>query len=73
MLDNPASTGDFATLSGVLSNGGVSKAGNGTLYITNTGNTFTGGLVVTAGILRLNSGRQQPAVGQRRDRQRRHV
>ena len=47
--------GDYAVLSGVLSDGGLITSGTGTLYLTNSGNTFAGGLTVTNGILRLNA------------------
>ena len=55
VTDNAASTNDSTTLSGVLYDGGLIKSGTGTLYLTNSGNTFAGGLTVTNGILRLNA------------------
>ena len=49
--DNPATSNDFATLSGSLSNGGLIKTGNGLLLLSGN-NVFTGGLEVGNGILR---------------------
>lgn len=42
-----------AIISGVISNGGLTKAGAGTMFLTGT-NTFTGATSVTEGILRLD-------------------
>ncbi|QOV90342.1 autotransporter-associated beta strand repeat-containing protein [Humisphaera borealis] len=44
------------TLSGVLTGGSISKTGAGTVALTNSGNTFNGGLIdVTAGVLAASS------------------
>jgi autotransporter-associated beta strand protein len=52
--DNPNSTGDFATISGVIADGsasgGIAKTGAGTLYLTGV-NTFTGGITISGGTL----------------------
>ena len=45
----------FLTLSGVISNGGLTKDGAGTLVLSGT-NTFTGPLTVSAGQVNLNNG-----------------
>jgi len=45
--------GDYAKLSGVLSNGSLTKTGNGLLELSNT-NTYTGATTVSAGTLRLS-------------------
>jgi len=50
--DNPFSTGDFATLSGTLSNGGISKDGAGLLVLKGA-NTYTGTTTIAAGTLKL--------------------
>jgi autotransporter-associated beta strand protein len=50
--DNPSVTTDFATLSGILSNGSLIKDGPGTLALSGA-NTFAGGVTVTGGTLRL--------------------
>jgi autotransporter-associated beta strand protein len=52
--DNPASTGDFATLSGVLSGRGFRKLGAGTLVLKGA-NTYTSAASVYGGTLRLGS------------------
>ncbi|MCX5675009.1 MAG: autotransporter-associated beta strand repeat-containing protein, partial [Planctomycetota bacterium] len=51
---NAGTGGDFATLSGVLSNGSLAKAGAGTLVLTNS-NAYTGGTTVSAGKLILTA------------------
>jgi fibronectin-binding autotransporter adhesin len=56
--DNPNSTGDFATLSGMINDlaGGASltKSGKGTLYITGAAsNAYTGGTTFTGGTVYL--------------------
>ena len=49
--------GSTATVSEVIAGtGGFTKAGNGVLSLTATTNTFTGALVVSNGVLRLNRG-----------------
>ncbi len=57
--DNGNTFADFATITGVISNGagtaaGISKAGGGTLQLLGA-NTYNGGTAVTAGILVVNS------------------
>ena len=48
--DNPASTGDFATILGALSNGGLIKDGLGKLYLASSSALPSGaGLTVTGG------------------------
>lgn len=44
---------NVATMSGILSNGGVNKTGNGTLVLTGV-NTYASGTTVAAGTLKLN-------------------
>jgi fibronectin-binding autotransporter adhesin len=39
------------SLNGIISNGAITKSGNGTLVLGNTGNSFTGGVVINAGTL----------------------
>lgn len=39
------------TLSGTISNGGIAKSGTSALQLSNTGNTYSGGTVLNAGIL----------------------
>ena len=39
------------TFSGIVSNGGLTKAGSSTLQLSNSGNTYAGGTVLSAGIL----------------------
>jgi autotransporter-associated beta strand protein len=53
--DNPASGTDLATLSGVLSNGGLTKDGPGLLVLKGS-HTYTGATTVAAGTLKLASG-----------------
>ncbi len=60
--DNPATTGDFATLTGALTNGGLLKSGNGLLVLTG-GNTYSGGTTIAGGTLRANDGTTLPAAG----------
>jgi autotransporter-associated beta strand protein len=50
--DNPAISADFATLSGVLSNGGLIKDGLGLLVLKGS-HTYTGATTVLAGALEL--------------------
>jgi autotransporter-associated beta strand protein len=57
--DNPATAADFATLSGVLSNGGLLKDGIGMLVVAGA-NTYTGATTVKAGVLRATSGTGLP-------------
>lgn len=52
--DNTSTSTDFAVLSGVISNGSLTKAGAGTLYLTGA-NSYTGNTSVTAGSLAVNS------------------
>ena len=52
--DNPSTTGDLATISGVLSNGGLLKDGAGTLALSGA-NTFSGTTTVSAGTLRIGN------------------
>jgi autotransporter-associated beta strand protein len=52
--DNPNSNGDIASLSGIISNGGLSKTGPGVLYLKGSAaNTYTGTTTVSGGILAL--------------------
>ncbi|MCX5654722.1 MAG: autotransporter-associated beta strand repeat-containing protein, partial [Planctomycetota bacterium] len=53
--DNPASAFDFATVSGVISNGSLNKLGYGLLRLTAT-NTYTGYTIPVAGALRAVDG-----------------
>ena len=41
------------TLNGVVSNGSLTKSGNGTLVLGNAGNTFSGGTTLSAGTLKV--------------------
>jgi len=50
VLDNPNTSADFATLAGVLSNGGLTKNGPGTLVLA-VANNYTGPTTVNAGTL----------------------
>ena len=56
--DNPNSTGDFATLSGVIADGsgsgGIVKTGAGTLYLTGS-NTYSGVTSINAGVVQLQN------------------
>ncbi len=54
VVDNTGSTADKAVLSGVLSNGGLTKTGNGILELSGT-NTFAGVLTVGGGTLQFSS------------------
>jgi len=58
VLDNSASTADFAQISGVVSGAGASstlvKTGLGVLTLTNA-NTYAGGTIVNAGTLLINN------------------
>jgi autotransporter-associated beta strand protein len=54
VVDNTAVTTDKAVLSGVLSNGGLSKTGNGTLTLGGA-NTFTGAIAVNQGTLEFST------------------
>ncbi len=54
VVDNTALTTDKARLSGVLSNGGLTKTGNGVLELTGL-NTFTGVVTVTQGTLQFTT------------------
>jgi autotransporter-associated beta strand protein len=58
--DNTATSGDFATISGVLSNGGLMKDGNGTLVLTGA-NSYSNATTVKAGALRAKDGIGLPA------------
>lgn len=50
--DNPATNSDFATVSGVITNGALVKTGSGTLVLAGSTNRFTGaGLTVSNGTL----------------------
>lgn len=53
--DNPLSSADFATLSGILSNGGLTKDGPG-LLVLKGGQTYTGVTTIAAGTLKLAAG-----------------
>ncbi|MCX5653970.1 MAG: autotransporter-associated beta strand repeat-containing protein, partial [Planctomycetota bacterium] len=48
--DNPTTTADFATISGVLSNGSLAKNGTGTLVLSRA-NTYGNGTTVSQGAL----------------------
>lgn len=54
VVDNTGSTTDKAVLSGVLSNGGLTKTGNGILQLSSS-NTFAGVLTVGGGTLQFSS------------------
>ncbi|WP_395750690.1 autotransporter-associated beta strand repeat-containing protein [Prosthecobacter sp.] len=54
VVDNTAVTTDWAVLSGVLSNGGITKTGNGTLLLTGA-SSFTGAITLTAGTLQFST------------------
>jgi autotransporter-associated beta strand protein len=51
--DNPNSNGDFATLSGGLTNGGLIKTGPGQLQLVGPNVSYTGGTTISAGRLTL--------------------
>ena len=55
VTDNTATTADLAQLSGVLSNGGLTKSGSGTLVL-NGANTYSGTTMISAGLLRAIDG-----------------
>jgi autotransporter-associated beta strand protein len=46
--------GTGAIFTGILSNGGITKAGSGTITLNNNGNTFTGATTVNAGNLAIS-------------------
>ena len=48
--------GSGAIFTGVISNGGITKAGGGIMTLTNDGNTFTGATTVNAGNLAISNG-----------------
>jgi len=52
-----------AQFDGIITNGGLTKAGAGTLILTNTGNNYTSGTGVTAGILRTGASNVIPDTG----------
>ena len=52
--DNPDSPNDFAELSGTISNGALTKRGDGTLILSGA-NTFGNGLIVSDGVVRLGT------------------
>ncbi|HYF33753.1 MAG TPA: autotransporter-associated beta strand repeat-containing protein, partial [Prosthecobacter sp.] len=54
VVDNTTALTDKAVLSGVLSNGGLTKTGNGALQLTGA-NTFNGPVTVTAGTLEFST------------------
>ena len=60
--DNPATSADFATLTGALTNGGLLKSGNGLLVLTG-GNNYSGGTTIAGGTLRANDGAALPTTG----------
>lgn len=49
--DNPATNGDFATMSGVITNGGIVKTGPGMIVLSGVTNRFTSGMTVSNGTL----------------------
>ena len=54
VADNPSTVNDL-TISGVISTtGSLTKAGSGTLMLSNVSNTYTGTTTITAGELKLN-------------------
>lgn len=53
-VDNTTVTTDWALLSGVLSNGGITKTGNGILRLGGA-STFTGAITVSAGTLQFST------------------
>ena len=54
VADNPATNGDFATISGVVSNGALVKTGAGKLVLAGTPNYFSSGVTVSNGTLVIN-------------------
>lgn len=54
VVDNTLLTTDWAKLSGVLSNGSLTKTGNGILELSGA-NTFTGDITVTQGVLQFST------------------
>ncbi|TDU64028.1 putative secreted protein with PEP-CTERM sorting signal [Prosthecobacter fusiformis] len=54
VADNTSSTADKAVISGVLSNGGITKTGNGALELAGD-NTFEGAITVSAGTLQFST------------------
>ncbi|MEI6169023.1 MAG: autotransporter-associated beta strand repeat-containing protein [bacterium] len=52
--DNTATNSDFATLSGVVTNGGLVKTGAGKLVLAGSTNFFASGLTVSNGTLAVN-------------------
>jgi fibronectin-binding autotransporter adhesin len=54
VVDNPNSSADSAVLSGVLSNGGLEKSGDGLLTLT--GNNTYAGTLIKSGTLRIGAG-----------------
>jgi fibronectin-binding autotransporter adhesin len=55
VVDNPDSSGDSAVLAGVLSNGGLNKAGTGLLTLT-ANNTYVSDTYISSGTLRIGAG-----------------
>ncbi len=51
--DNPFADGDFTTLSGRLSNGGLQKTGHGLLVLAAVTNTCTGAMIIEEGTLKV--------------------
>ncbi len=49
------------TLNGVVSNGGISKSGNGMLVLGNASNSFSGGLNITAGTVQIGTAGALPS------------
>jgi autotransporter-associated beta strand protein len=54
VLNNTASTNDYAVMSGVLSNGSLSKTGPGRLVLS-ASNTYSGTTTISAGVLEVGS------------------
>jgi autotransporter-associated beta strand protein len=55
VADNTGSAADYTLLSGVLSNGALTKMGNGLLVISNSANSYTLGTTVLNGTLALGA------------------